>query len=197
MAYLDAYLEPSPGYGWQGGPAFKTTIVTMRSGRERRNAEQEYARHSFTAPFLNIDRDAYRNIKQMHLVCRGMLHNFKFVDELDFEAENEVFAEGDGATNVFQLRKVSVVDGVSYVRNCYVINAAAVTDNDVAVAPTIDPDRGLATFSVPPVAGHVLRWTGKFAMWVRFNQDDLPFSLDNIDAINGSISLIEDRPPPL
>lgn len=195
MSYLNAYLEPSPGYGWQGGPSFRTRVVAMLSGRERRNAEQAEARHSFEAPFQNIEAVAYRNIKQMHLVCRGMLHCFRFRDELDYQADNEVFATGDGATTVFQLRKISTVDGVSYVRNCYAILNAEITDNGVDVAPEIDLDRGTATFLVAPAAAHVLRWTGEFDIWVRFNQDSLPFSLDNLDAINGAVSLIEVPPP--
>ncbi len=36
-----------------------------------------------------------------------MLHNFKFVDELDYQAVGAIFGAGDGATKTFQLRKVS------------------------------------------------------------------------------------------
>ena len=77
----------------------------------------------------------------MHLVCRGRLHNFKFTDELDCDAESETFATGNGVTKIFQLGKISVIDGVSYTRKCYVIRAAAVTDNGIAVTPTLDDRR--------------------------------------------------------
>jgi uncharacterized protein (TIGR02217 family) len=198
MAYLDSFLLPCAGYGWQGGPEFKTTIVEMRNGRERRNADIAYARHSFTAPFLNIDRSKYAQIKQGHLVARGMLHSFKFRDELDFEAEDEIFGQGDGVEDTFQLRKVSTIDGVSYIRETYVIE----DDSEILVggapAPhTVDQDRGLVTFTTPPADGALLRGSWRFALWVRFNQDNLPFSIDNVNAINGAVSLIEVPPPPL
>lgn len=198
--YLDAYIEKCPAFGWQGGPAFKTTIVTMRNGRERRNAEQEFARHSFSAPFRNIKAEAYMGIKQMHLVCRGMLRAFKFKDQLDHSAVGEVFGEGDGVTKTFQLRKVSVISGVSYVRNTYVIRpGGAYRVAGVSAAHTVDLDRGTVTFTVAPANHSVLSGDWEFDVWVRFAQDDLPFSLDNRNSkdvfINGSVNLIEVPPP--
>lgn len=208
MSYLRAYIEKCPGFGWQGGPSFKTRIVSMANGRERRNAEQAYARHAYSAPFRNISPADYANIKQMHLVCRGMLHAFKFRDQLDYAsgpdgvapAQPEVFGAGDGAQTVFQLRKISTLSGVSYTRNVYAIRSAVVTVNGVASAPTIDMDRGTVTFAAAPAAAAVLRWTGEFDIWVRFNQDDLPFSIDNKSPkngvlVNGSVDLIEVPPP--
>ena len=94
MAYLDAYLQPCPGYGWQGGPAFNTQIVQMANGYERRNAMWANAHHQFQAPFNNISKEAYRLIKQMHLVCRGRLHCFKYRDELDYQAVGQQFGLG-------------------------------------------------------------------------------------------------------
>lgn len=200
MSYLNAYLQPCPGYGWQGGPAFQTLVVQMVSGRERRNAQHAEARHQFSAPFQNITREAYRNIKQMHLVCRGMLHAFKFRDELDYQAEDEIFAQGDGSETEFQLRKISQIDGISYIRNVYVIEDGLVVKvNGTPTAVTVDQDRGVVTFGAAPSNGAILSWTGTFAVWVRFNQDYLPFSIDSGNGTerfaNGTVDLIEVAPP--
>lgn len=201
QGYLDAYLQPCPGYGWQGGPSFQTQVVQMVSGRENRNAQHDKVRHQFSAPFQNITRDAYRNIKQMHLVCKGMLRCFKFRDELDFEAKDEVFAISEGGQTEFQLRKISTISGVSYARDVYVIEGPVVVTIDGIETPvTVDPDRGLVTFGTAPDVGAVLRWSGTFAVWVRFNQDFLPFSIDSGNGIehfaNGTVDLLE-VPPPL
>lgn len=201
MAYLDAYLQPCPGFGWQGGPEFNTRIVDLASGRERRNAEWAQARHKYEAPFNNISRDAYRNVKQMHLVCKGRLHCFRFRDELDYSAANDVFGFGDGVATVFQLGKVSTIDGISYDRECFaILGGASVTVDGAAASPTIDLLRGIVTFASAPADGAVLRWSGEFDIWVRFDQDYLPFSIDNSDGgdrryINGSITLLEVPPP--
>lgn len=198
MSYIDTFIPACGGYGWQGGPEFKTLIVEMRNGWERRNAEIANARHSFNIPYNNISPEDYAAIKQLHLIARGRLHNFKFIDELDSEADNEPFATGNGVQTVFQLRKLSAIDGVSYERNVYVpLPGVVITNNGSVAAPTIDYDRGLVTFSSAPANGNVLRWTGRFALWVRFNQDDLPFSIDNLRVRSGQVSIIEDKPPPL
>lgn len=194
--YLRAEIEQCPAYGWQASPTFKTLVVSMANGRERRNAEWNYARHSYTISFLNIKPEDYRDIKQMHYVCKGMLGSFQFKDALDFEAQNEVFDTGNGVKTVFQLRKLSAIDGVSYDRNIYIVRPGySITANGTPVSPTVDMDRGTVTFAVAPGAGVALRWSGEFRVWVRFNQDDLPFSLDNKNAVNGSVDLIEVPPP--
>ncbi|UYB51145.1 DUF2460 domain-containing protein [Xanthomonas sp. AM6] len=195
MAYLDAYLPPCPGYGFEGGPNFSTRIVEMANGRERRNADWSIARHSYTAPFLNISKEAYRELKRMHMVCRGKLHCFRFKDYLDFQAANEIFAIGDGVQTKFQLAKFSTIDGISYERPVYAIVAATITDNGAPVSPVVDMERGTVTFAAPPADGHVLRWTGEFDVWVRFDQDNLPFTLDNVNATNGQVELLEVPPP--
>lgn len=196
MAYLDTYIEECPAYGWQGGGEFKTTIVEMASGAERRNAEWQNVRHRYQMSFLNITKAAYRNIKQLHLVCRGRLHCFKFRDQLDYQADNEAFGVGNGSQTQWQLIKQSLIDGVSYQREVYVIEpGATIFVNGVATAAIIDQDRGIVTFGVAPANGTALTWSGTFAVWVRFDQDYLPFSLDNPDATNGSVDLIEMPPP--
>ncbi|MBN8747344.1 MAG: DUF2460 domain-containing protein [Variovorax sp.] len=203
MSYLDAHIEQCPAYGWQGGPQFKTVIVPMASGRERRNADWANPRHVFSLPFRNIKRASYAKIKQMHLVCRGMLHSFKFKDKLDYQAKGEVFAQGDGVTTTFQLRKISQIGGVSYTRDTYVIYPGAVIRvGGTPTAVTIDADRGLITFASPPADGAVLSGDWEFGLWVRFNQDDLPFSIEAGNGvgdkfISGTVDLIEVPPPPL
>lgn len=197
MAYIDAYLQPCPGYGWEGGPTFRTQIVELKSGRERRNAEWARTRHKFTAPFNNISKVAYQNIKQMHLVCRGMLHAFRFRDELDFTASNDLFGVGDGAEREFQLSKISTLDGVSYVREVFALGGTpTITINGApTTAFAVNTRTGRVVFDAAPANGAALRWSGTFDIWVRFATDDLPFSIDNVDAVNGSVSLLEVAPP--
>lgn len=199
-SYLDAYLQPCPGYGWQGGPSFSTQIVTMANGRERRNANWANAHHQYQAPFQNITKEAYRQIKQMHLVCRGRLKCFKFRDELDYQAVNQQFGVGNGVATKFQLSTLSAIDGVTYERDTYVISSdltPTILVNGSPATHTIDADRGTVTFSVAPANASVLTGTWNFDVWVRFDQDALAFSIDNLNAVNGSVTLLEQPPPPL
>jgi uncharacterized protein (TIGR02217 family) len=202
MAHLDAYLQPVPGYGWAGGPSFKTRITEMKSGRERRNAEWARVRHRFDAPFNNISRAAYQNIKQMHMVCRGMLHAFRFRDYLDHTATAEQFGTGTGSRTAYQLAKISTFSGVSYTREVFALVAAPTVtiDGTPTTAFTVNLRTGLLTFTTAPANGAVLRWSGTFDVWVRFTDDYLPFSIDERDGspdyrVNGSVGLVEVPPP--
>lgn len=204
MAYINEYLlEPCAAYGWQGGDGFKTTIVEMNNGRENRNAEWAQAKHQYQVPFNNILKSDYIVIKSAHMLCRGQLNAFRFRDELDYEASNEIFGEGDGVTTEFQLLKQSLQDGVSYQRLVFAPDVGTVIRVNGSInGATVDYERGTVTFSPAPADGTALTWTGTFGVWVRFNQDYLPFSIDNGSGtgerfINGSVDLIEVQAPPV
>lgn len=191
--YINAYLQPCPGYGWAGGPTFMTNIVSLQNGREKRNAMWRQPRHKFTAPYLNISQEAFRAIKGMFLVCRGSAFAFRFRDENDFSADDAQFAVADGVKTNFQLGKLTLLGGQTFFREVYALaNQPVVTINGtLTTAFTVDLDRGTITFEDAPDNGAVLRWTGDFDVWVRFASDELSFTLDNPNRTNGSVDLIE------
>jgi uncharacterized protein (TIGR02217 family) len=197
MAYIRAYLETCEGYGWEGGPEFSTRITPMANGFERRNGDWAEARRKFSLPFLNLSRERYLPIINMFYAARGQLHCFLYRDPLDHEADNELIGLGDGIEVEFQLSKLTIVDGFTYQRNVYAIpddENIVVTVNGAPTAVTVDKDRGTILFAVAPAAAAVIRWSGEFDCWVRFNQDYLPFTLDAPDARNGQVELVE-MPP--
>lgn len=211
MSYLRAYIPACEGYGWEGGPEFNTRIVRMSNGRERRNAEWSQPQHFYAVPFSNLTQTQYAPIKQMHLNRRGRWGCFLFRDRLDDYADNEVFAVAAAGQTEFQLAKWSVIEGVVYHNEINAIylpaddgsaesNAITITVNgSTAGAHVIDRDRGIVTFNSSPGDGAILRWTGGFSRWVRFDQDRLPFSIDNKSGdefvVNGSVELLEQPPP--
>lgn len=198
---LDAYLEPCPDFGWQGSPEFRTNINALQNGDEHRNADWIEARHVYSAPFTNISAEAYTEIRRMFYVCRGMLHAFRFRDELDFEADDAEFAVGNGTRTEFQLGKVSLVAGAEYFRPICALAIGkpfAVYADGVLVDPadyTVNPRTGRIRFDEAPASTVVLTWSGEFDVWVRFATDSIPFTLDNPNATNGSVQVIEVAPP--
>lgn len=210
MSYLKAFIPACESFGWSGGPEFKTRIRVLTNGRERRNADWMQERNRYTLPFQNIGREEYAAVRQMFQTCQGMLHAFLYMDPLDYQASNEIFAVATGATE-YQLVKNSVIDGVIYQRRIYALyvpgtdgiadnSTITVTVNGTPTAVTLDRDRGLVIFSVAPTPGAVLAWSGRFAVWVRFDADWLPMSIDNRRgqdyAHNGQITLLELPEPP-
>ena len=211
MSYIRAFISTCDAFGWTGGPGFNTDIQQLRSGRESRNADWQQVQHFYSINFQNIRHGAYTPIKQMHMTCRGRLHNFLYRDHADYEAVDEVFATALVGQDEFQLAKTSTLDGVSYQRQVYALYEPGTDGAAVPVMPTItvdgtpttafsvDVDRGIVVFDTPMTGGEVLRWTGPFAVWVRFDNDRLPFSIDNKSGgefvMNGSVDLLEMFPP--
>ncbi len=194
--HINETITPCPGFGFEIAPEFNTRIVTRRNKRESRNADWAQVRHTITAPMQNITRTMALDVKRLFLVCRGNLHTFYMQDPTDYQATAEPFGVGDGITTIFQLSKRSSADGVDYDREVYLPTATTITDNGSAAGThTVDDETGLVTFSVAPIAAHILRWTGEFNLKVRFVADRLPFSVDNKAGgeyvMNGSIDLIE------
>lgn len=199
MAYIRGYLETCEAYGWEGGPEFSTRIVTMANGFERRNGDWAQPRRRYSLPFLNISADRYSPILDMFYVARGQLHCFLYRDPLDHSADEELIGFGDGLNQIFQLSKLYTVGGFSYQRNVYAVpdsETIEVTLNGVVTdAYVLDKDRGLLFFNSAPANGAAVRWSGQFDVWVRFNQDTLPFTIDSPNARNGQVELIEMPPP--
>ena len=210
--YLRAYIPACEGYGWEGGPEHRTSIVQLRSGRERRNAAWAQPQHFYSLPFVNITQPQYAPIKQMHMNRRGRWGVFLYRDRLDDTATDELFAVAEAGQDTFQLGKWSIIEGVSYYRHVTALylpgedGSAVDADPEITVngtptaAFTVDHDRGVIVFDSPMSGGEMLRWSGVFSLWVRFDNDRLPFSIDNKSGgdyvVNGQVDLLEMPPPP-
>lgn len=199
MAFYAIEIAACPGLNFSGGPQFSTNIQSLVNGSEKRNADWDICRHQYSAPFNNITDEAYLAIKTVFLICRGRAHTFLFKDYADFQAVNEQFAVGDDVTKVFQLKKISTVAGTAatYERSIYKpLAGATFTANGAAIGAALDTTTGQVTFAVAPAIGVILRWSGEFRVQVRFDNDQLPFTLSDAlqgggYANNGSIDIIE------
>lgn len=196
MTFYAIQIPPTPGFGFTGGPEFSTNVQNIANGREKRNADWSICRHKYTAPFHNIPEDAYRSIKGVFLAMRGKLHTFLHRDWGDFNAADEPFGTGDGATTLFYLRKVSTVGAGSYTRLIDKPDVGVtVKVNGVITAASVSTLDGSVAFSSAPALGAALTWSGEFFVHVRFDMDYLPFSLDDKNTggfvTNGSVDLLE------
>lgn len=191
--FVDDRINQCEAFGFTGGPTFRTLITSLRNEREIRNGEWAIARHVYGASYLNIGVDGMKEVRRMFYVCRGRLHSFRFTDPVDHDAANVIFGVGDGVTSIFQLSKPSEADGIIYRRQIALPVTPSVTVNAAPSTPDIDLETGEVDFGMsPPGMGEILRWSAvRFDVKVRFDQDELPFSLDNPDAMNGSVNLIE------
>lgn len=186
-------LDACPAYTFQGGPSFSTRLVTLSNGREKRNQNWTRPRQVFKAPFQNVDEPTVRLIRSAHYVARGMAYGFIFKDWTDFTADRETFAVAPVGSGAIQLvkRYTTLTEEYDRVITNPVADGLQVYQNGVLKAGTVDDMTGLFLPTTAWTAGAVLTWSGEFRVPVRFDQDDLPFTLDNPGRFNGDVALIE------
>lgn len=200
MTFYAVQIASVPGFGWQGGAEFDTLVRQLDNGRNRRKPLRYVALHRYVAPMNNIPIEAARAIGKVHKAMFGMAHTFLHWDYLDNEAVDEVFGTGDGSTTVFQLKKTyDPGGGATYVRDITkpdagvsIKKAGVLQTSGVSYSQTT----GRVTFTSAPALGASLTWSGHHFVCVRFNRDDLPFSIDeksgDVYITNGSLELIEE-----
>lgn len=191
-----------PAYGWMAGPADDTLVVTLRNRNELRQARGDLSRRTFVLPFQNITHADYLTyLLNAHMAMRGRLHTFLVKDWLDFEAEAESLGTAPAGSNAVQLKKTYSFGLATREREITKPLSSVVVYEDtgssgpVAKAGTLDTLTGIFTPTDPWAVGAEVTWTGEFRVWVRFNNDYMPMTIDNASAgkhvVNGSVELIE------
>ena len=194
------------GFGSSGGPVRKTDIAALVSGFEERNARWANSRRSYDAG------TGLRSLRDLQTVLsffeerRGRLYGFRFRDPLDhascpigqqLQATDQPLGSGDGETTVFQLTKTYGGQHAPYQRKIFKPVSGSVRvalDGAESTDFTIDETTGLITFASPPAAGVALTAGFQFDVPVRFDTDQLEFSLSGFEAGDiPSVPLMEIR----
>ncbi len=186
-------LDACPAYTFSGGPTFSTRLNTLASGREYRNQSWSLPKHQYGAPFLNIDQATFETIKAAFYIARGMAIGFRFKDWTDYRATNVVIGVAPSGSAPIQLIKEYETEGEGYARKITkpIASTVVVRSNGAVKAGTVNESTGMFTPTAPWTPGQTLIWSGEFDVPVRFNTDQIPFTLDNPGALNGDVALLE------
>lgn len=220
MSFINDLLLDKVAYGFQGGPTWDTTLVRLRSGYTKRNANRSLPLHRYGAPFNNISEADWQTVLAAFNACQGGAHSFRFFDRNDYKLDGEVIATATGAEQSVQLTKsyafgtgspqtiitrniTKPVDStVDYGRLTKQLGAApafALTEENLASSPllpqtslafSLDYDTGIVTFT--GTAGATIRATGWFDVPVRFVNDDLLLTRTALNANSLDVDLEED-----
>lgn len=198
MAELDAFHEvlfPSAvSFGATGGPVRRNEIVTLTSGRERRNARFAESRRSYDAGTGLRSLDDVYAVLAFFEARRGSLHGFRFRDPFDRKscaphetpfALDQTIGTGDGATAAYQLIKIYGSGPDAYqrpIRKPVEGTVSVAVDGAAAVAGvdfTVDATTGLVIFEPGsiPQAGLSVTAGYEFDVPVRFDSEALAVSL--------------------
>jgi uncharacterized protein (TIGR02217 family) len=181
----------------KGGPQWDTTVQPSISGKEQRIKNRANARWSWDIAYGVMNSTdptgTFRAVYAHFNAHNGKYVPFRFKDWSEYQATNELFFTGDGATLTAQLTKtydpsmilLGVAGPYQYVREVF-LRAVGVTftlkiDNVVKVEG-VDyavSDTGLVTFASAPANGKLCKWTGEFDMAVRYDVDKLEVVMES------------------
>lgn len=192
MAFHDVRLPEDVERGAQGGPRFKTTVIALAGGREKRNIDWETTRGEWDVGYGIESKADFDDVIQFFYTRQGKAHSFRFKDWADFTVGSTgnpvTFALGDGTTKLFQAQKRYISGAYMFDRDLtkLVSGTIQVYVNAVLQATpanyTVDLLTGLITFVVPPPLNQPIALIGEFDIPVRFMNDSLDITMETFDA---------------
>lgn len=194
MAFDNVRLPIDVERGATGGPGFKTSIISLASGHERRNQDWQRVRGNWDIGYGLRKRELVEEVYAFFHARRGRARGFRFRDWIDYKVALEPVAAVVGNPLQRQLVRTYPDEHNPYQRRIThpVAETLRVFVNTVLTNNYELGENGLLTFTADPGA-NVLA-TFEYDVPVRFDIDELNVSLLHLDAgsISG-ISIIELR----
>lgn len=186
-------------FGATGGPVLKNEIITLASGREKRNARQSRSRRRFDAGTGVRSLEDLKTVIAFFEARRGSLYGFRFRDPFDWSSAatgqsvtplDQPIGTGDGTSSIFQLSKTYGDAGGSASRDISrpvegTVRIAVIgTEMSEGTDFTVDHAAGQVTFSpgaIPP-NGAAITAGFEFDIPARFDADSLEISISSFTA---------------
>lgn len=172
--FNESRLLDAVSYGSQFGHSYNTTINTLRSGHERRNATWSAPLGKYSVIFENLYPKDHLLVIKAHHACMGCLIGFRFKDWSDYTATMEPIGMGTGASQTYQLTKRYTFGALTTTKNITkpVSGTVHFYANKVEIFPTtFDYTTGI--FTLKATSGATVYWSGEFDVPVRFSSDEL------------------------
>lgn len=182
MAFHDVQLPTRISAGAKGGPGFKTTVLQLANGLEKRNIDWSVARQRWDVAYGLNDQTDYQELLTFFYARRGRAHSFRFKDWSDYALAEQTIGQNDGSTTDFQIYKRYTNGGVNFDRNLTKIVSGSVTVkvNSVTIAEgggagdyAIDLTTGIITLgaTLAAASGQDVDVACEFDVPVRFDID--------------------------
>lgn len=196
-SFHDVRFPETVSFGATGGPERRAEIITMTSGRERRNLRFSQSRRHFDAG------TGIRSLAELYEIVaffearRGAFHGFRFRDPFDMKscapdavpaAADQQIGTGDGVRAAFQLVKRYGAGDDAHERLITKPVAGTVKIAVAGVEPgegfSVDHSNGIVTFTagaIPP-AGAAVTAGYEFDVPARFDAERIEIGISSFKA---------------
>jgi|SRR5215217_103634 len=181
--------------GAMGGPEYRTTVIVMANGRERRNQEWEVPLSSFNVGYGIRSRAAMEEVINFFHARGGRARGFRFKNWLDFTATTNPVGEIAGEPLQRQLIRTypdAINPQLRIVAYPLPATLKVYVDQVLTTAYTLQPN-GVLEFDTDPGPDVVASF--EFDIPVRFGTDRLDNRLNTfMEGETPSIQIVELRP---
>lgn len=179
MAFYESPRFPEQiSAGAVGGPSFKTDIVTVDSGREKRNVVWAYPRQAWDVSHPARLQSQYEALRAHFMSVGGRAHGFRFKDFSDCACDVASGIAVGLTSTTFQIGK-DYISGAQTSRRLIrkpIASGFALYDSAVLLTLTtdytLDTVTGIVTTAIPRTAAN-LTWAGQFDVPMRYDTDKL------------------------
>lgn len=198
MAFIQTRLSPMVEAGFSAVSLHSTSVVSLRSGRESRNADWAIARRRYTARYGQWTRAMREELMGAIYGANGRLHSFLFRDWNDYHVSGQSLGTAPSGSAPVQLVRTYRFGATTVTRPIYhpVASTLTLTQGVDAKPGTVDPVTGLFVPSTPWTEGQPLAASFQFDVRVRFDRDDIEIVLPHREIAEVICDLIEVLPEP-
>lgn len=198
MSFHDDRLAVDIEKGAEGGLGFKTSVIQLASGFEKRNIDWSKQRGSWDISYGIQSQGDYEGVLNHFMTRRGRAYAFPFKDWLDFRITNQLIGLGDDVVTQYQAIKSYLSGPSQFDRVIYLIVPATYTVKLDGVTQTegggndytIDDLTGVVTMVTAPASTggtgpggeEALTLTAEFNVPVRYDADQLRLTAEAFDA---------------
>ena len=191
-SFHDVRLPEDIERGATGGPRFRTEVVILSDGSEKRNITWSQEKGRWNIGYGIQDAEGFFAVLEFYKVRFGSAYSFRFRDWSDYTIGDatvptpQSIGLGDGSKTVFSIYKTYVSGLNSYNRNIEkpVSGTVIVYLDSVETGSgfTIDHDLGEITFTTPPALNVDVGITALYDVPVRFSEDEFNITLEQVNA---------------
>jgi uncharacterized protein (TIGR02217 family) len=190
-SYHNVRLPDTIERGATGGGNFKTTIIDLGNGLEKRNISWSQFKPRYDISYGILEAEDFYDVRDFFYARQGSAYSFAFKDFSDYQIPDDLLTiepigVGDTTKKIFQITKSYTSGPATYYR---IIEKPVTGTVSVylgatlqASGYTIDYDSGLVTFGTAPGSSVVVGVKGEFDTPVRFSTDKFDITLEQIRA---------------
>jgi uncharacterized protein (TIGR02217 family) len=168
-----AILDDRLALGFTGGPTYRTSVLAMAGGKERRNATWPLPRRLYEFSYNVRPIEDCWAIEDFFHDVDGRGQVWLLPDFTLARNKTHILGTGDGVETEFQARIGYGSSSIRYVDATYIVpGTLTVYVNGVAATVASEAD-GLITMSSPPANASVVTASFRPLIPVRFEQDDI------------------------